>query len=112
MLGLAAVVAGSILVISWLIGGHAGGARKLSTYESGMPLYDAAHKRIPVKFFIIAMIFILFDVEAAFLWPWAVVLREYGMFALVEMLVFLLFLALGYVYLWRKGILDWGRERS
>jgi NADH-quinone oxidoreductase subunit A len=108
MLGLAAAVAAGMLAVSWIFGGHRNTERKLSTYESGMPLYDAAHKRISVKFFIVAMIFILFDVEAAFLFPWAVVFRELGTFALVEMFVFLFLLVLGYAYLWRKGGLDWG----
>lgn len=112
ILGIAAIVAVSILALSWLVGGHKGGARKLSTYESGMPLYDVSHKRISIKFFIVAMVFILFDVEAAFLYPWAVAFREYGMGAFVELLVFLGLLALGYVYLWKKGALDWGPGRE
>ena len=77
------------------------------TYESGMPLYDPGRKRISVKFFVVAIIFILFDVEAAFLFPWAVVFRELGKLAFVEMGVFLGLLALGYVYLWKKGALEW-----
>ncbi len=81
--------------------------RKLSPYESGMPLLDDSHKRISVKFFIVAMIFILFDVEAAFLYPWAVVFRQGGMAVFVEMLVFVVVLFLGFAYLWKKGAFDW-----
>ncbi len=107
MMGLAATMAAGILALSWLLGRSKGGERHLSAYETGSPSYDPAHKRISIKFFIIAMIFILFDVEAAFLFPWAVVFRQYGMFAFVEMLVFLGLLALGYIYLWKKGALEW-----
>jgi NADH-quinone oxidoreductase subunit A len=81
--------------------------RKLSPYESGMPLLDDSHKRISVKFFIVAMMFILFDVEAAFLYPWAVVFREGGLAVFAEMLVFVVVLFLGYAYLWKKGAFDW-----
>lgn len=112
MMAIAVATAAGILAVSWLLAGSRGGEKRLSTYESGMPLYDPSHKRISVKFFIIAMIFILFDVEAAFLYPWAVVFREYGWFAFFEMLVFLALLAMGYVYIWRKGALDWGPERE
>jgi len=109
MMGLAAAIALGILAMSWLVGGHKGGVRKLSPYESGMPVLDAAHKRISIKFFLVAMIFILFDVEAAFLFPWAVIFREFKLFAYVEMIVFLFLLGLGYVYLWKKGALEWDR---
>jgi NADH-quinone oxidoreductase subunit A len=71
-----------------------------------MPLLDDSHKRISVKFFIVAMIFILFDVEAAFLYPWSVVFRQGGMAVFVEMLVFVLVLFLGFAYLWKKGAFD------
>jgi len=79
-----------------------------------MPLYDTAHKRISVKFFVVALVFIVFDVEATFLYPWAVYFREaceqgLGLFLLGEIGVFFLLLGLGYVYLWRKGAFEWER---
>ncbi|HQQ76957.1 MAG TPA: NADH-quinone oxidoreductase subunit A [Thermoanaerobaculia bacterium] len=96
-----------LLGLNYLLGRKVKTKRKLSTYESGMPLLDDSHKRISVKFFIVAMIFILFDIEAAFLYPWAVVFREGGMAVFVEMLVFVVVLFLGFGYLWKKGAFDW-----
>jgi NADH-quinone oxidoreductase subunit A len=72
-----------------------------------MPLLDENRKRISVKFFIVAMVFILFDVEAAFLYPWAVVFRQGGWAVFGEMVLFLVVLFLGYAYLWKKGAFDW-----
>jgi NADH:ubiquinone oxidoreductase subunit 3 (subunit A) len=90
--------------------------RKLETYESGMPLLDASRKRVSVKFFVVAMVFIVFDLEVAFLFPVAVAARELlgegNTLVLVEVLVFLLILALGYLYLWRAGAFDWSRAGS
>ncbi len=96
-----------LLGLNYVLGRKVRTKRKLSPYESGMPLLDDSHKRISVKFFIVAMIFILFDVEAAFLYPWAVVFRQGGMAVFVEMLVFVLVLFLGFAYLWKKGAFDW-----
>ena len=80
---------------------------KLSTYESGMEPVRSANERVSVKYYMVAMLFILFDIEVIFLYPWAVNFRELGMFGFIEMAVFLLVLALGYLYLWRKGALKW-----
>ncbi len=80
---------------------------KLSTYESGMEPVRSAHERVSVKYYMVAMLFIIFDIEVVFLYPWAVNFRELGMFGLVEMLVFVGVLMLGYLYLWRKGALKW-----
>ena len=100
-------VAGVLLLVSSLLGPRLRTRRKLDTYESGMPLLDASRKRISIQFFLIAMVFILFDVEIAFLYPWAVVFREGGIPLFVEMLVFLGVLAVGYAYLWKKKAFDW-----
>ena len=78
----------------------------LETYESGVPLLDVSHKRLSIKFFVIAIVFILFDVEIAFLYPWAVIFRSGGPGLFLEMLVFLAILAVGYAYIWRKGAFD------
>jgi NADH-quinone oxidoreductase subunit A len=96
-----------LLWLNHVLGRKVRTKRKLSPYESGMPLLDDSHKRISVKFFIVAMMFILFDVEAAFLYPWAVVFREGGLAVFAEMLVFVVVLFLGYAYLWKKGAFDW-----
>jgi NADH-quinone oxidoreductase subunit A len=96
-----------LLALNHFLGRKLKTIRKLSPYESGMPLLDDSHKRISVKFFIVAMVFILFDVEAAFLYPWAVVFREGGWPVFGEMLLFVFVLLLGFAYLWKKGAFEW-----
>jgi NADH-quinone oxidoreductase subunit A len=100
-------VAGVMLLLSAVLGPRLRTRRKLDTYESGMPLLDASHKRVSIQFFLIAMVFILFDVEIAFIYPWALVFRSGGMPLFVEMLAFLAVLAVGYAYLWKKKAFDW-----
>jgi NADH-quinone oxidoreductase subunit A len=80
---------------------------KLSPYECGMPPVGTARDRFSIKFYIIAMLFILFDIEAVFLYPWAVEFRKLGMFGFVEMGVFIAILLVGYIYVWKKGALEW-----
>ncbi len=104
---LAAGIGGAILLISALLGPRLKTRSKLSTFECGVPLVDASRKRISIQFFVIAMIFILFDVEIAFLYPWALVFRAEPIALLVEMVVFLAILAVGYAYIWKKGAFDW-----
>ena len=103
----AAGIAGVILLLSALLGPKLATRRKLDTYESGIPLVDASHKRLSIRYFVVAMVFILFDVEIAFIYPWAVVFRSGAAALLVEMLVFLAVLAVGYAYIWKKGAFDW-----
>ena len=100
-------IAGVILLLSSLLGPKFKTRRKLDTYESGVPLMDSSRKRMSIQFFVIAMIFILFDVEIAFLYPWALVFRADPVALLIEMLVFLLILAVGYAYIWKKGAFEW-----
>ena len=107
LLALAAVVAGSIQILNVLFSPKLRTSQKLSTYESGVPLIDSSHKRISIQFFVIAMIFILFDVEIAFIFPWALVFRSAGWPLFVEMFAFLAILAVGYAYIWKKGAYDW-----
>ena len=87
---------------------------KYETYESGVPLLDRARKRISVKFYLVALVFVVLDVEVAFLYPWAINYRSLAaggnLLPLLEILVFLALLALVYAYLWRKGVFDWGRR--
>jgi NADH-quinone oxidoreductase subunit A len=80
---------------------------KLSTYESGMEPIKSARERVSVKYYMVAMLFIIFDIEVVFLYPWAVNFRELGMFGLVEMFLFISLLMVGFVYVWRKGALQW-----
>jgi NADH-quinone oxidoreductase subunit A len=82
-------------------------AIKLSTYESGMEPVRSAQERVSVKYYIVAMLFILFDIEVVFLYPWAVNFRELGMFGLFEMFLFMGLLMIGFVYVWRKGGFQW-----
>jgi NADH-quinone oxidoreductase subunit A len=107
LLGLAAGMGATILALNALLGPKLRTTRKLETYEIGVPILDSSHKRISIKFFVIAMIFILFDVEIAFVYPWALVFRSAGWPLFVEMIVFLAVLAVGYAYIWKKGAFDW-----
>ena len=107
LLGVAAVMAATILFLNAVLGPKLRTRKKLEIYESGVPLLDASRKRISIQFFVIAMIFILFDVEIAFLYPWALAFRADPVPMLVEMLLFLAVLAVGYDYIWKKGAFDW-----
>jgi NADH-quinone oxidoreductase subunit A len=95
------------LVLSQLLGRPRPTAAKRSVYECGVPAVSGARERFPIKFYLVCMIFILLDVDAAFLYPWALVFRELGMFGLVEMGVFLTLLGGGFAYAWKVGALDW-----
>lgn len=80
---------------------------KLSPYECGNPPFMDSRQRVFVRYYMVAVLFVLFDLEAVFLYPWAVVYRKIGIFGLVEMIVFILILLVGYAYAWRKGALEW-----
>jgi NADH-quinone oxidoreductase subunit A len=110
-----AIAMGAVfLVLNWFIGKHQRNPSKLAPYESGVPLLDTNRKRVNVRFYQIAMLFILFDIEAAFLYPWAVIYRDAtntpggtSWFVFGEMVVFILLLAVGYIYVWKKKAFDW-----
>lgn len=95
-----------LMAISWFAGHRSGGRVKLSTYESGLPLLDRSRKRLSIAFFLIAIDFVVFDVEAAFLYPWIVILREGGWPLFTAVMAFLGLILIGYAYVWRKGGLD------
>ena len=101
--------------ISQLLGPRVVTPEKLAPYECGVPPVGDARERQSVKFYLVAMVFLLFDIEVAFLYPWAMALRDLGWTGFVQVLVFLAILLAGFVYIWRKGVLDWGvaapRER-
>ena len=80
---------------------------KVSAYECGFNAFDDARMKFDVRFYLVAILFILFDLEIAFLFPWAIVLQELGWFGLINMLIFLGILVIGFVYEWKKGALDW-----
>jgi NADH-quinone oxidoreductase subunit A len=111
MLGFATGFATFNIGVSKLIGPKHPTPEKLAPYECGMPPVGDARERHPVKFYLVAMIFLLFDIEVAFLYPWAMALRELGWMGFMQLIVFFAILLAGYVYVWRKGVLDWGRER-
>jgi NADH-quinone oxidoreductase subunit A len=107
---LAMALAAGLLTASYVLGKRVRNRVKDTPYESGMvPTGDARH-RLSVKFYLVAMLFILFDIEAIFLYPWVVVYRELKMFAFVEMLVFVALILAGFFYIWKKGALDWSAE--
>jgi NADH-quinone oxidoreductase subunit A len=83
---------------------------KLAPYESGMKAIGQGQRRLPVRFYLIAVLFILFDVEVIFMYPWAVAYRQLGLFGLVQMVLFLGILFAGYVWVWKKGALDWEKS--
>ena len=114
MLIVAGVLGAVFLGLNWILGRHQRNPSKLAPYESGVPLIDENRKRVNVRFYQIAMLFILFDIEAAFLYPWAVIYRDatrtsnaLAWFVFGEMLLFILLLAVGYVYCWKKRAFDW-----
>ncbi len=95
------------LVMSQLLGRPRPNPGKVSTYECGMPPVGNARERFPIKFYLVCMIFILLDVDAAFLYPWALIFRDLGVAGLVEMAVFVALLGGGFAYAWKVGALDW-----
>ena len=103
--GVAPVIMGS--GISRLLGVHRPDSEKLSPYECGFEAFEDARMKFDVRYYLVAILFILFDLEIAFLFPWAIVLRELGMFGLLSMLVFVAILVVGFVYEWKKGALEW-----
>ena len=103
-------LAAGIVLLSWLIGYRKPTPAKLSPYECGMTPVGDARERFSVKFYLVAMLFILFDVEAVFLYPWAVILRQLKMFGFWEMLVYIGILLAGLWYIWKKGVIDWNQQ--
>ena len=107
-IGIVTGLASAIVILSQLVGQHKPCLAKMSPYECGVEPIGDAQGRFSVKFYLVAMLFILFDVEAVFLYPWAVVLRELRMFGFWEMMVYIGIVLVGLFYVWKKGVLDWG----
>ena len=97
----------ALIVIGNLLGPKRPTPEKLSPYECGFPAFEDARMRFDVRYYLVAIIFIVFDLEIAFVFPWALVFRELGVFGLVEMGVFLSLLVIGFIYVWTKGALEW-----
>ena len=109
----ATALAGVLVGLSWILGPKKPSAAKLAPYECGVSPIGSARERFPVKFYLIAMLFIVFDIETIFLYPWAVNFRNLGnhsaiqQFSLLEVIVFMIILFVGYIYIWQKGAFEW-----
>jgi len=108
MLVLGVGFAGVMVGLGQVLGPRNPTPEKLAPYECGMPAVGDARERQSVKFYLVAMIFLLFDIEVAFLYPWAMALRTLGWTGFIQIATFFLILSVGYIYVWRKGVLDWG----
>jgi NADH-quinone oxidoreductase subunit A len=106
-LGVAGTIAAALLVLGSLLGPRKGGIEKLSPYECGFEAFEDARMKFDVRYYLVAILFIIFDLEIAFLFPWALVFDDLGMPAIVAMTVFLGILVIGFVYEWKKGALEW-----
>jgi len=104
---IAVILAGVVIGLGHLFGPRRPTSRKSMPYESGMRPIGPGTRQMPVRFYLIAVLFILFDIEVIFFLPWAVVFRKLGLFGLVEMFIFILILLVGYIYAWKKGALEW-----
>lgn len=101
------LLAFAVVAIGHLFGPRRPQKRKGEPYESGMRPYGPGRRRVQVHFYLIAVLFILFDIEIIFLLPWAITLRRLELFGIIEMLIFILVLLVGYIYAWRRGALEW-----
>jgi NADH-quinone oxidoreductase subunit A len=106
-IGIAAGLGVVLIVIGLLVGPRRPGSEKLSPYECGFEAFEDARMQFDVRYYLLAILFIIFDLEIAFLFPWAVVFKQIGIIALIEMALFLLLLVIGFAYVWKKGALEW-----
>ena len=107
MVVLSTIIALIAIGLGTIFGPKKESAAKSMPYESGMNPYGEGTRRMPVRFYLIAVLFILFDIEVVFFLPWAIVFRQLGLFGLIEMVIFIVILLVGYVYAWKKGALEW-----
>jgi NADH-quinone oxidoreductase subunit A len=106
-IGIAGIIATALLVIPFLIAPSKPDPEKLSAYECGFNAFDDARMKFDVRFYLVAILFIIFDLEVAFLFPWAITLGKLGVFGFWSMVVFLAVLTVGFIYEWKKGALEW-----
>ena len=111
MIGLGVGFAAGSVLLSQFLGPRKPTPEKLAPYECGVPPVGDARERLSVKYYLVAMVFLLFDIEVAFLYPWAMALRDIGWPGYIQIVLFTAVLAAGYIYIWRKGILDWGPQK-
>ncbi len=111
MIGLGVGFAGGSVLLSQFLGPRKPTPEKSAPYECGMPAVGDARERQSVKFYLVAMVFLLFDIEVAFLYPWAIAARELGMVGFWQVVTFFALLSTGYIYVWRKGAFDWSGEK-
>ncbi len=106
-MAIVAVVVVMMPAMSWMIARQNPDPEKLSAYECGFAPFEDARRRFDVRFYLVAILFIIFDLEIAFLFPWAAAFREIGLFGFWSMMVFLAVLTVGFIYEWKKGALEW-----
>jgi len=106
-IGVSAFISGALLVAPFIVAFKAPDAEKLSAYECGFNAFDDARMKFDVRFYLVSLLFIIFDLEVAFLFPWAVAFRQIGLFGFGSMIIFLGVLTIGFVYEWKKGALEW-----
>ncbi len=106
-LALAVIMGGILIIAGRLLGVHRPDEQKNSQYECGFEAFEDARMKFDVRYYLIAIIFILFDLEVAFLFPWALVFKSLGMYGFIVMAVFLAILIAGFAYVWKKGALEW-----
>ena len=104
---IALALAGIILGLSFVFAKQKADPEKISAYECGFDPFDDARGRFDIQFYLVAILFIIFDLEVAFLFPWALTLSKIGLFGFWSMMIFLIILTIGFVYEWKKGALDW-----
>ena len=107
MIAVATVIALIAIGLGELFGPRKNTKAKDTPYESCMNPYGEGTRRMPVRFYLVAILFVLFDIEVVFFLPWAIAFRQLGLFGLIEMVVFIVILLIGYVYAWKKGALEW-----
>ena len=107
MMCLAGIIAVIIIGASHLLGQRTKNKVKLSPYECGTTTIGATRRIMTIRYYIVAMLFLVFDIEIIFLYPWAVVTKKLGLFGFVEMMIFVVILFVGYLYIWKKGALEW-----
>lgn len=106
-LAVSLVVGGVMLLMGRMIGEHRPNAEKLAPYECGFGAFEDTRAKFNIRYYLVAILFIIFDLEIAFLFPWAIVLEEIGMFGFLSMILFLGILVVGFIYEWMKGGLEW-----
>lgn len=107
LLALGVIISVGFVLVSRFLGPHNANPEKISVYECGVAPIGTARERFPVRFYLVAILFIVFDIEVVFLYPWARLFRELGLLGLVEMSIFIFVLVVGLIYAWRKGALEW-----